>query len=443
MSNKYYIKTFGCAMNFSDSERLSTLLENYQLKSAQKIERASLVIFNTCGIRQMAEDRVYGQIHNLRKNYPNIKIILTGCLSHRPDVQFRLKNKVDLFYKISDKNKIKNWLNKNYPKAQNPKSRTKVSHQENIAYLSVAPKYTNKYQAFVPIMTGCNNFCAYCVVPYARGREVSRSAEEILMEIKNLIQKNYKDIILLGQNVNSYCGTFKGKRIDFATLLQMINNLSGNFWINFISSHPKDMSDKLIKTFTSLEKVCEHIHLPIQAGDNKTLKRMNRKYTRMHYLKLIKKIKIGFEKNKPGKIFSITTDIIVGFPGETKEQFRKSAEVMHRVKYDMVYFGQFSPRPGTTAWNMKDNVSKQEKVRREKYLNEILKKSSYANNKKYVDKIIDILIEKEKNGFYYGKTRTAKNVKLLIGKNKNLIGNFIKTKITKANIWNLEGEIIS
>jgi tRNA-2-methylthio-N6-dimethylallyladenosine synthase len=229
--------------------------------------------------------------------------------------------------------------------------------------------------------------------------------------------------------------------MQFPELLQEINDLDGNFWIQFLSSHPKDMSDELIKKITSLPKVCEYVHLPIQAGDNEILRLMNRKYTREHYLGLIEKIKKGFEKNKPGKIFAITSDIIVGFPGETNEQFEKSGDVMNECEFDMVYFGQFSPRPETAAWKMKDNVSKQEKVRREKYLNEILKKTTHNNNKGYVGKVFDVLIEKERNGFYFGKTRTLKNVKMKANQ-KDLIGTVQKVKITKANIWSLAGELI-
>lgn len=592
----YFIKTFGCAMNYSDSERIVSFLESYQMKPAKEISKADFVVFNTCGIRQMAEDKSYGKIHNLKKHNPNIKIILTGCVANRPDVQVRLKDRVDLFCEIKDfEKKFLNFKFKALNQTPSFKVENSKPNQENIAYLSTIPKYTNKFQAFVPIMTGCNNFCSYCVVPYARGRETSRSAQEIIEEVKNLVEKGYKEITLLGQNVNSYSGnlesqisnlksifnekipknkiigigallqTNSGKfifqkrdanpkynpgmiapfggginknespisalkrelneelgianiekgeiqeignfeshnqpekyiklfyvhsveendlilkegeeiveldlkealknnlvtdftkivirqftksseielcsiKIDFSNLLKKINDILGEFWIRFLSSHPKDMSAELINTITSLEKVCEHVHLPIQSGNNAILKKMNRKYTQSHYLKLIKKIRESFEKNKPGKIYALSTDIIVGFPGETKKQFIDSAEVMKKIDYDMVYFGQFSPRPGTAAWVMKDNVSKEEKVRREKYLNEILKKSSYKNNKQYIGKIHEVLIEKEKDGFYYGKTRTSKNVR--IGKEKNnLVGQIIPVKITKANIWNLEGEI--
>lgn len=448
MSQKYFIKTFGCAMNYSDSERIASFLESHQIKPAKEIYQADFVIFNTCGVRQMAEDRVYGQIYNLKreaqKKNQDIKIILTGCVAHRPDVQKRLKDKVDLFTNIKG-------LPKKMDKFLHPKS---INHNKINDYLSIAPKYNNYFQANVPIMTGCNNFCSYCVVPYARGRETSRPAKEIIKEVKDLIKKGYKEITLLGQNVNSYKSPDDNKNLSY--ILKEINGIPSNFWIRFLTSHPKDMSDELIETMTSLEKICECCHLPIQAGDNAILKKMNRKYTQAHYLKLMEKIERSFQKNKPGRIYALSTDIIVGFPGETKKQFMESAKVMQRIDYDMVYFGQFSPRPGTAAWNMKDNITKQEKVSRERYLNEILKKSSYKNSKKFVGKITDVLIDSEKNGFYYGKTRTLKNVKVTISRNchpelvegsqknniESLVDQIIPVKITKANIWNLEGEII-
>jgi len=310
-------------------------------------------------------------------------------------------------------------------------------------------------------MTGCDNFCSYCVVPYARGREVSRPAEEIISEITDLVAKGYKQITLLGQNVNSYVSQVhkvynvhkeKTEEIDFAKLLRRINSIPGKFWIQFVSSHPKDMSDELIETAAKLKKVCEWIHLPVQAGDDEILRKMNRKYTAKHYLGRIRKIRAEFKKHKPAALFSISSDIIVGFPGETKKQFLESAVVMEKAKFDMVFFGQFSPRPGTVAWNMKDNISRTEKARREVFLNEILKKTALTNNKKYLGKKLEVLIEKEKDvpmksgtpdrsvKFYFGKTRTQKNVRIISDK-KNLTGTFMKVKITKANIWSLEAEL--
>ncbi|EKE10630.1 MAG: hypothetical protein ACD_15C00225G0014 [uncultured bacterium] len=426
----YFIKTFGCQMNVSDSERIDGFLENNKYKPTSKIEEADLVVFNTCGVRQMAENRAYGQIHNLRKNNPNIKIVLTGCLSNRKDVRRRLQNKVDLFCEI------KNFPSEITKLLQTYQLQTSFNNALD-QYLKIKPNYTNHYSANIPIMTGCNNFCAYCVVPYARGRETSRSNKEIIAEIKSLIKDGYKSVTLLGQNVNSY----NDGLIDFPKLLKKINAIPGKFWINFVSSHPKDMSSELIETIAQCKKVCELVHLPIQAGSDVVLEKMNRKYTAGHYLGLVKKIKSAFKKYKPESLFALTSDIIVGFPGETKRQFLESARLMEKVGYDMVYFGQFSPRPGTAAWNMKDNVSKIEKARREKYLNAILERTTLANNKKYLRKTLEVLIEKEKDGFYFGKTRTLKNVKFPAVK-KNLVGKIIKAKIIQANIWNIEGEIL-
>jgi tRNA-2-methylthio-N6-dimethylallyladenosine synthase len=427
-------------MNYSDSERISGFLEEFGFQLVSAPKEADLVVFNTCGVRQMAEDRVYGQVYNLAtKTAKRPIIILTGCLAHRKDVQRRLKDKVDLFVSIKDfKKEIKKTLNTKY-QIQNTFDRIRPDE-----YFSIKPKYASKHTAYVPIMTGCNNFCSYCVVPYARGREISRPAEEIIAEVKSLIKKGYKEIILLGQNVNSYQSFDKNssseeedKLINFSILLKKINSIPGNFWINFVSNHPKDFSDELIETATKLPKVCETIHLPIQAGDDKILAKMNRKYTAKQYLKKVEKIKKAFGKNKPGKLFAITSDIIVGFPSETKKQFLESGKIMEKVGFDMVFFGQFSRRPETTAWKMKDNVSKVEKARREKYLNEILKKTSLKNNKNYVGRTLEVLVQKEKDGSYFGKTRTGKNVKI-ISQKKNLVGKIVKVKITKANIWNLE-----
>lgn len=428
---KYFIKTFGCQMNTSDSERIASFLEEHDFSLSSKIEEADLAIFNTCGIKQTAENRAYSMINNLRKEKGNgVKIVMTGCLSNRPDVQKRMKDSVDLFSEIknfqTNISEIISLEKNNFSK-------------ENIDYLSINPKYTNNFQAYVPIMTGCNNFCSYCVVPYARGREVSRDSKEIIREVKDLIKKGYKNIILLGQNVNSYESP-SSEKMDFPKLLKTLNKIPGKFWLSYVSSHPKDMSDELIETIAKCKKVCEWIHLPVQAGNDEILRRMNRKYTQAHYLKLIRKIRSAYKKHKPNTLFSISSDIIVGFPGETKNQFSDSETIMKKSKFDMVFFGQFSPRPGTVAWKMKDNVSHEEKVRRENALNEILKKTTFTNNKKYLGKTLEVLIEKEKDGLYYGKTRTQKNIKITSKKN-NLVGKFAKVNITKVNIWNLEGNM--
>lgn len=332
-------------MNVSDSERIAGFLELHKFKLARDINSADLVIFNTCGVRQMAEDRAYGQIYNLKKKCPKIIIILTGCLANREDVQRRLKDKVDLFCEI-----------KNFPKKIGSLLRPPRSKYEQ-NYLNIKPKYFTSFSAYVPIMTGCNNFCSYCVVPYARGREVSRPADEIIKEVNNLAKKNYKEIILLGQNVNSY----SYKKTRFADLLNKIarNNSKINF--KFLTSHPKDFSEDLMRVIAKNENISREIHLPVQAGSDRILKAMNRPYTQKYYLNLIKKIK----KIIPEASF--TTDIIVGFPGETKKDFAESVKIFKKVGYNEAYINKYSPRPGTAAWKIKETVSLPEKKEERKY----------------------------------------------------------------------------
>jgi tRNA-2-methylthio-N6-dimethylallyladenosine synthase len=458
----YFIKVFGCQMNQSDAERIATYLEKYKIKKASSIDEANLIIFVTCGVRQSAEDRVYGQINNIKKKSPNKIIILTGCLAHRKDVQRRLKSKVDLFCEIKDFEKnIVSCITYNVssidkkPKIHN--TLYKIHNTKNSSYsdyLQITPKYLNSYIAFVPIMTGCNNFCAYCVVPYARGREYSRPAEDILNEVKSLVKKGYKEIMLLGQNVNSYSSL----EINFPKLLQQIEKMPGSFWLTFLTSHPKDMSGELIETLVESKKICEYISLPAQSGDNEILRKMNRKYSVEHYKKLIKKIrKTYLEPKAPiGALGSklppsISTDIIVGFPGETKKQFENSAKLLREMKFDMAYIAQYSPRPETVAWHLKDNVSKKEKARREKVLTDILAKTALENNKKYVGKVVDVLVDKEitrntkdlpaKALAAASHTRTQKKV-IFSSNKKILVGEFAKIKITKAKAFGLEGEIL-
>ena len=417
----YFIWTLGCQMNKSDSERITAVLKQMKHQPAESIDQADLVVINTCSVRQSAEDRVWGKINKLKSQAPCLagrqaksksqKLIIAGCMIHQPNIKEKMKDIVDFFLDINNLQLFTNYLKQKFLIDKN--------------YFKIIPEYSNNFQAYIPIMTGCNNFCTYCVVPYARGREISRKPKEILDEVKVLIKKGYKEITLLGQNVNSY-------QYGFAKLLKQIDNLPGKFWIRFITSHPKDMSDELIDVISKSEKICEYIHLPIQAGDDQILKRMNRKYTAKHYLKLIKKIR----KKIPGA--AISTDIIVGFPGETKTQFNDTAKIMRQVKFDMAYIAQYSPRPGTAAHNMKDDVPRAEKKRRDKLLSQILSKTALTNNKKYLGKEFELLVEKKlKNNTYLGKTRTFKNVKFKSGKNK--VGEFVSVKITKVDAFGLEG----
>lgn len=420
-------------MNIVDSERLAAFLDNHGFRQSSSMLTAALVIINTCGVRQPAEDRAYGLVHQIRKKNKQAKIVITGCLSKRKDVQKRLADKVDIFMPI---NEMSNLLKLLAGRELKPKlSLDEVRLLQGEKYLTILPKHQNNFSAFVPIGNGCNNFCSYCVVPYARGREVYRPASEVIKEVKGLVKKGYKEITLIAQNVNSY----EDKNYDFARLLERIIHIPGKFWIRFSSSHPKDMSNNLIKMVGSSHKVCSHLHLAVQSGDDDILTAMNRRYTAQHYINLIKKVR----KAKPG--IAITTDVIVGFPGETKKQFNNTVKLFKELEFDLAYISQYSPRPQTLSYEMKDNVSREEKRRRDKVLTEILKKTALESSEKYVNTTVEVLIDEiNRQGQYQGKTSSYKTVCIKPKKKalKKMIGQFVMVNITKARNFSLEGEIV-
>jgi len=382
-------------MNKSDSERIANVLESKKYEPASKIDEADLIVVNMCSVRQSAVDRVYGLLPKIKNLPVGRRTILTGCILKKD--RRKLSKEFDEVVEI--KNLIKD----------------------------IKPKYSNKFSALVPIMRGCNNFCAYCVVPYTRGKEVSRPAEEIICEIKKLIKQGCKEIWLLGQNVNSYSD------ISFLQLLRKINDIPGKFWIRFTSSHPKDFSEELIKTMKDCKKVTPYLNLPVQTGDDEILKKMNRPYSITRYKNIIKKVR----KEIPN--ICLSTDVIVGFPGETKKQFENTVKLFRKIKYDMAYINKYSLRAGTAAAKLKDNVPAKEKKRREKTLNEILKQTALANNKKYTGKTIEVLPTNYKDKFLFGKSFHYKTVKFK--GQKNLIGKFAKIKITDALTWGLKGKL--
>jgi tRNA-2-methylthio-N6-dimethylallyladenosine synthase len=416
---KYFIKTFGCQMNFSDSERIAAKLEEIGYKPASNDKEADLIILNTCSVRQSAEDRVWGAVNNYKKKkfYPrNPKIVITGCITKRKEVVKKM-DKVDIFLDIKDLNKLPKLLNQNGVQSKSARD-----------YFQIKPKYQNPFTAYVPIMTGCNNFCSYCIVPYTRGREASRPFQEIKKEIKDLVQKDYKEIWLLGQNVNSY-------KYDFPKLLNEIDKLPGKFWIRFVSSHPKDMSDDLIKVIAQGGHITPYVHLALQSGDNEVLRKMNRHYMSEDYLRLVKKIRKAIPN-----VF-LATDIIVGFPGETRKQFLNTVKVFKQARFDMAYINKYSPREGTASFRMKDDISKAEKEKRAKELNEILAKIALENNKKLAGRQVEVLIDgRAKDGLCIGKDKSYRSVKVRSG--KNLIGQFVRVKIKKAFDYGLEGKLV-
>jgi len=445
MSKRYHIITFGCQMNKSDSERIARVLEKMGYKKVKKEETSDIIVVNMCSVRQSAVDRVYGLTQKLKKlkaHNPRLKTILTGCILKEDRKRFA--EKFDLILNIKD---LKNWP-RFIKKGTAGKSLLSQSHYNSSEYLKIRPKYQNRFSVFIPISTGCNNACTYCAVPFTRGPLICREAEDILKEAREAVKKGAKEIWLLGQNVNDYCSKSKtkgqgSKIIDFARLLEMIDKIKGNFWIRFTSPNPADFSDKLIETMARCKKITPYLNLPVQSGDDKILKKMNRRYTVKEYKKLVKKIRSAFRRYRKGleKEIALSTDIIVGFPGETKKQFQNTAELLKEIGFDMAYIARYSPRPGTQAKKMKDNVSDKEKRRREKELGKILRKTILARNKKFIGKSIEVLAEKSKNDYVLGKSRHFKTVRFK--GDKALIGNFVKIKITKAQPFGLEGKISS
>ncbi len=344
---KYFIKTFGCLANESDSERIASFFERRGFKSSI-LEKADIVVVNTCSVRESAENRVFGFVNNLIKKDFKGEIIITGCMvgsTKGERKRFSLKQLKNKFPDVCEFKTISEFF----------------SFEEN------TPKRKKKDFALIPIMEGCNNFCSYCVVPYARGKEVSRDFDEIICEIEALSKNGYKEIMLLGQNVNSYGKDLESKDISFANLLKRLDKIKGLEKISFMTSNPWDLTDDIIEAF-SFDKIDKYLHLAVQSGSDEVLRRMNRKYTSEDYLKLISKIRKRVPKMEIG------TDVIVGFPGETEEQFEETVNLVKKANFAKAYISRYSPRPGTVASSLKDNVSPTEKRRRWKLLDDLVNK---------------------------------------------------------------------
>lgn len=417
----YYIITIGCQMNKADSERVASYLDFNSYRETEDIKKADLIIINTCSVKQAAEDRIYGLVNQIRKVNKKANLVITGCLANRADVKKRVDKLVNLFLDINQLPNLLKILDNNLG--------VKVNRLKGEKYLQIAAKHSSVFSAYVPIGNGCNNFCSYCVVPYARGREVYRPKKEIIREVKSLIKNNYKEIILLAQNVNSYP--------NFPKLLQDLSEIKGNFWLRFTSSHPKDLSDKLIEVIASSDKIVSHLHLALQSGDDQILEKMNRKYKAKDFEKTIEKIR------KAKKNIAISTDIIVGFPSERERHFNNTKKIFTKLKLDMAYISQFSKRPQTAAYYLKDDVKKETKERRAAILTKILKKSALKNNQAYLNQEHKVLLRgKDRKNNYYGQTGSNKNVIIENSRElKNLVGQFIKVKITEAKTFILKGEI--
>lgn len=435
---KYFILTYGCQMNEHDSEKMESILENVGYERGNTKEEADIILINTCLIRENAELKVYGKIGELKvlkKLNPNLILGICGCMMQKKEVRNIIEKKypfVDLVFGTHNIHQIPELLSMIY---KENKRVINVWENEGDIIEDLTSKRKFNFKGLVNITYGCNNFCTYCVVPYTRGREKSREKEDIVNEIKELYENGCKEITLLGQNVNSYGKNLK-KPVSFAELLREVDKI-GIERVRFMTSHPKDLSEELIETIRDFDSLCEHIHLPFQAGSNKVLKEMNRKYTKESYLDLVKKIK----ENIPG--VSLTTDIIVGFPGETDEDFKDTIDVVKKVEFDSAFTYLYSTREGTPAAKREDQVSREEKNKRFNELTNILNEISNMKNKRLLGEIHSVLVEgisKNNKEALTGRTRTGKIVNFRGG--ERLIGEIVNVKIIEAKTWSLEGEVL-
>lgn len=435
---KYHVLTWGCQMNEHDSEVISGVLEELGYQYTPFEDNADVIVLNTCCVRESAERKVYGRIAALKplktKN-PNLILAVTGCMVQQPHVCQYINKKmpyVDLVFGIHNVDRLEELIN-DAKCADSPI--IEVGESTDIKeHLPI--KRNENIRGWVTITYGCNNYCSYCIVPYVRGREKSRRAEDILREIQDLAEKGFLEIYLLGQNVNSYGKDLKDS-ITFPELLYKVNSINGIERIRFITSHPKDLSDELIYAMRDCDKVCEHIHLPVQSGSNRVLKNMNRKYTRESYLHLIEKLRREIPH------IAITTDIIVGFPGETKEDFKDTIDLIKQAEFDSAFTFMYSKRKGTAAAEMENQVEPE--VIKER-LNRLMKVQQDITRKKNMalkNKILEILVEgksKSNEDRLAGRSRTMKLVNFE-GPDE-LIGKLVNVKITEPRTWSLNGELV-
>ena len=434
IGKKFFIRTYGCQMNVHDSEGIKAFLENLGFQKTEKIEEANLVVLNTCAVRENATLKVIGFLGKckyLKKNRDDFKIILCGCLPEQPDFTDIITKKhkyVDIMIGTHNIHELPKLLLDAYPKQV-----VEVYSNSDEIIEGMEYKRDSKYTAWVNIMYGCDKFCTYCIVPYTRGRERSRKLEDILSEVHHLKVNGYKEVTLLGQNVNAY-GNDIGE--TFANLLKCVAE-TGIERVRFVTSHPWNFTDEMIDIIAKYENIMPYIHLPLQSGSDSILKRMNRRYTKKEYLELFHKMKERIPN------VAITTDIIVGFPNETEDDFEETLDVVKECEYDGAFTFIFSKRVGTPAALMRDEVSLEEKEERLQRLNKLVNEYSNKSNKKYLNRIVPVLVlgvsEKDKNKVY-GYTDTMKLVN--ISTNEDIIGKIVNVKITDAKSFSLDGEYV-
>ncbi len=432
----YFVKTYGCQMNVHDSENIKAILEQMGFKEEESMEKADLILLNTCAIRENAHNKVFGmigRIKHMKEERPNIIAGVCGCMAQEEVVVNEILDKynwLDFVFGTHNIYQLPEVLNNALNKK---KIEVEVYSCEGDIIEDMPAKRDSKYKAWVNIMYGCDKFCTYCIVPYTRGKQRSRRFGDIIREVKQLKEDGYKEVTLLGQNVNAY-GKDLNLEYDMADLLEEVAKI-GIERVRFITSHPWDFTDKMIEVIGKYPNIMPYIHLPLQSGSNKILKLMGRRYTKESYLELFKKIKETIPN------VSVTTDIIVGFPGESEEDFNDTLSVVNECKYDSAFTFIFSPREGTPAANMNDDIPLEEKEKRLYKLNDLVNKYAKEANETYKDKVVKVLLENEsdKEGMLAGYTETMKLVN--VKADKSNLGQIVDVKITNVKTWSMDGEI--
>ena len=433
----YYVKTYGCQMNVHDSENIKAILEEMGFKENDNMEKSDLILLNTCAIRENAHNKVFGMIgrlKHLKEDRPDIITGVCGCMAQEEVVVDEILNKFKFLDFVFGTHNIDELPNILYEAMHKNKTFIDVKSIEGDIVEDIPVKRDSKYKAWVNIMYGCDKFCTYCIVPYTRGKQRSRRLKDIINEVKSLKDKGYKEVTLLGQNVNAY-GKDLNADYDMSDLLEEVAKTNIER-VRFVTSHPWDFTDKMIEVIGKYPNIMPYIHLPLQSGSDRILKLMGRRYTKESYLKLFDKIK----KTVPNA--SITTDIIVGFPGETLEDFKETLDVVNKCMYDSAFTFIFSPREGTPAAKMKDDTPLSVKEERLHELNELVNKYALEANQKYLNKIVPVLLEEEsdKKGKLAGYTDTMKLVNVKAP--KEMLGKIVDVKITDVKTWSMDGEIV-
>lgn len=440
---KYIILTMGCQLNENDSEKLSGMIEKMGYTNTENIEEADLIVFNTCCVRENAEDKLFGKLGEAKKikEKRGTIIAIGGCMMQEKHIVDKLQKSYPFFDIVFGTHTLHKFPQDLYNVILNKKRIEDIIDIDGEIIEGLPIKRNDNIKASVTIMYGCNNFCSYCIVPYVRGRERSRKPEDIINEVRELADKGYKEITLLGQNVNSYMRNEvleneNEKITSFAKLLYAVNEIKGIERIRFISPHPKDFTEDVIQAIKKCDKVCKLIHLPLQSGNSKVLKEMNRKYTKQQYLELVEKMK----KEIPN--LTLSTDIIVGFPGETDEEFEDTLDVVKKVNFEQVYMFIYSRRVGTPADRMQNQVPEEQKHIRFEKLKKLVEEQIEEKNKKYINTIQKVLVEgKSKNNEDMLTGRTDSNKVVIFKGNDNLIGQIINLKIVSEHMWYLKGEV--